>query len=328
MPTMNAAYIEKTGPSEEIKFGQLPVPRINDDQVLVKVKTAAFSHIDNYVKNGQTSYELKFPYILGHDFCGIVDSVGKNVREFKPGQRVWSNTMGIHGRQGSFAQYAAVDEKNLNHLPENTNEVEAVSVLQSGTTACIGLMKIAKLMPNEVIFINGGSGNVGSCVIQLAKERGAKIIATAGDSEKMEWCLTLGANHAVNYKTENLEKSLKSIAPEGINIYWDTTREPNMEVAIPLLAKKGRVIMMAGYNAHPTLPVGQLYRKDCSILGFSINNASPDDLSSAAVMINFCLQQGKLKTRIAHVLPIQDINKAQKLFQSDKPLWGKVVLTF
>lgn len=327
MPTMKAAYIEKTGPAQKIKLGDLPRPQINDNQVLVKVKTAAVSHIDNYVRAGQMPYGLEFPYILGHDFCGVVESVGKNIKRFKPGQRVWSCSAGRQGRQGSFAEYVVADENTLYLLPENVDDIEAVSVLQAGTTASIGLVRTAKLMPNETIFVNGGSGNIGSSVIQLAKERGANIIATAGSQEKLDWCQKLGATHTINYKTDNIEKSLAAQAPSGVDIYWDTTREPNLELAIPALAKKGRVIIMAGHQAHPTIPIGTLYRKDCSVLGFSILNATPEDLASAAVMVNFCLQLGKLKTRIAQVMPLKDASKALQLLETDKSLWGKVILT-
>lgn len=324
---MKAAYIEKTGPSENIKFGDLPVPQITDNQVLVKVKAVALNHIDTYIRAGQTQQTLTFPYILGHDFCGVVEAVGKNVTQFKPGQRVWSCNMGANGRQGCFSEYVAIDENLLYSLPNNVDDVEAVSALQGGATACIGLIRTGKLMPNETIFINGGAGNIGSAIIQLAKERGANIIATVGSPEKAEWCKKLGANRTINYKTEKVDAALASAAPNGIDIYWDTTREPNLEMAIPLLAKRGRVIMMAGHSAHPTVPVGPLYRKDCSLLGFSIFNASSDDLTSAAAMINLCLQLGKLKTKVAQVMPLSDTAKAHKMLETDKALWGKLVLT-
>lgn len=327
MTTMKAVYIEKTGPSEEIKFGDLPRPQINENQVLVKVKTAAVNHIDNYVRAGQTAYSLQFPYILGHDFCGIVESAGKNVKQFKPGDRVWSCTMGSNGRQGCFAEYAAVEESLLYHLPEKADETTSASALQSGVTASIGLVRTARLMPNETIFINGGAGNIGSSVIQLARERGATIIATVGNDQKRDWCQQLGAMHTINYKTEDVGKALSRLAPKGIDIYWDTTREPNLELAVPLLAKRGRVILMAGHSARTTLPVGPLYRKDCSILGFSILNATIADLASAATMVNFCLQLDKLKTRIAQVMPLKEAPQALKKLETDTSLWGKIVLT-
>lgn len=324
---MKAAYFEKTGPAETIKIGELPIPQLGDNQVLVKVKAVTVTHFDTYIRAGKTSGDLHFPYILGSDFCGVVEEVGKNVRNIKKGQRVWGSCRGENGRQGSFAEYVAMDANKLYHLPDNVDDVQAVAALEGGTTACIGLIRTAKLMPDETIFVNGGSGNVGSAVIQLAKERGANIIATAGSDEKLEWCKSLGAKYTINYKKENVEAAIKTAAPKGIDVYWDTTREPNFEAAVPMLAKKGRIILMAGAEAKPTLPAGAFYRKDCSLLGFSVNNATPEELTSAAAMVNLCLQLGKLKTHVAEVMPLADAAKAHKMMETEKDLWGRIVLT-
>ena len=326
--TMKAAYIKEVGAPEAIQFGDLPIPTIANNEVLVKVTVVAVDHVDTYIRSGQYPTAASFPLILGSDMCGVVENVGADVTRFKKGDRVWSNNQGMQGRQGTFAQYVSVEEDLLYPLPKKVDDKEAVAVLQSAATACLGLIRLAKLRPNETIFINGGAGSVGSAVIQLARERGATIIATASTPEKLEWCAKIGAKHTINYKIENVEKRVQEIAPHGVDVYWDTSRQPNLEMAVPLLAKNGRIVLMAGPNAHPTLPVGPFYSKDCAIFGFSLLNATPEELQAYSTIIQMCLEQDKLVGKIAQVLPISETARAHHLLETDKDLWGKLVLTF
>ena len=177
---MKAAYIEKLGPPENIQFGDLPKPAIGASQVLVKVAAVAVDPIDTYIRRGAYSTRMEFPFIIGRDMVGRVEAVGGSVKRFSPGARVWCNNQGYHGRQGTFAEYLAIEEDLLYPLPDAAEEKETVAVLHSATTASIGLLREAKLRPGESVFVNGGAGNVGSAVLQLAARIGARVIVTAG----------------------------------------------------------------------------------------------------------------------------------------------------
>jgi NADPH:quinone reductase len=128
--------------------------------------------------------KLKFPFIIGRDMVGIVEGVGSNVKRFAPGARVWCNNQGYHGRQGTFAECLAVDEEFLYPLPDGVDDKEAAAVIHSATTASIGLLREAQLRGGESVFINGGAGNVGSAVLQLAANLGARVIVTAGPNRQ------------------------------------------------------------------------------------------------------------------------------------------------
>jgi NADPH2:quinone reductase len=193
---------------------------------------------------------------------------GPGVKRFKGADRVWASSQGTDGRPGTFAEFAAVDERWLYFTPQSVSDDEAVALSLVGLTAHLGLVRTAKVRSGEVLFVNGGSGGVGSSVVQMAKILGAKVITTAGTDEKVELCRSLGADHAVNYKTQDVDAAIKSFAPEGVNIWWETLREPNFERTIPLLSMRGRMVVMAGRDARPTLPVGPFYVKDCSLFGF------------------------------------------------------------
>lgn len=326
---MKAAFIKKTGGPNAIEIGDLPVPEIKDNEVLVKVSAVAVNPVDTYIRSGkyQLTPSIPLPYIIGLDLAGVVSKAGKKVQAFKPGQRVWCNSLGIHGRQGSFAEFAAIPEELLYPIPDNVNDSDMVSVAQPAATACIGLIRVAMLKATEVIFVNGGAGSVGSAIIQLAVARGARVIASTSGKEKTEWCKSLGADLVLDYKKNDYAKSIKSIAPQGVDVFWDTSTHPDFEVSVPLLAPKGRIIVMAGAEAHPTLPVGPFYRKECSLKGFSMFNSTAQELRGCAEIIDRCLLEKKLKGKIAHVMKLDEASKAQALLESDPDLWGKIVLT-
>src|SRR5215472_9842032 len=210
---MKGAYIEKLGPPETIVFGDLPKPVPRASQVLVKVVAVAVNPIDTYIRRGAYSTRMNFPFIVGRDMVGVVESVGDGVERFSPNDRVWCNNQGYDGRQGTFAEYLAIDQEFLYALPNGVDEQRAVAVLHSATTASIGLVREARLRSGESVFINGGAGNVGSAVLQLAAGLGARVIVTAGSDEDLECCRALGAERAVNYKSEDIIKAITEFAP-------------------------------------------------------------------------------------------------------------------
>jgi len=120
----------------------------------------------------------------------------------------------------------------------------------------------------------------------MAKILGARVITTGGSDDKVKICRELGADLALNYKTQAIEAAIKSLAPEGVNVWWETLREPNFERAIPLLAVRGRMVVMAGREARPVFPVGPFYVKDCSLHGFAMFNATAEQFADAANQIN------------------------------------------
>jgi len=325
---MKAANINSTGGPDKIQWSELHIPEINQNQVLVKVASVAANPVDTYIRAGKFPLEkpLPMPYIIGSDMVGIVSKVGKDVKQFKVGQKVWSNTCGYFGRQGCFAEFVAVDENLLYSVPDGIKDQELVATAQAGITACYGLLHIAKLQANDTIFVLGGSGNVGSAVIQIAKARGAKVFAATSGEAKMEWCRKLGADLVVDYKKDNIEKKVKEVLPQGVNVFWDTSRQPNFDTSVAMMANRGRIILMAGADSRPQFPVGPFYRKQCTLAGFSLFNATPAELRQCAEIVTACLQQNKLKTKIAATLPLEEAAKAHEMLESQADLWGKIVL--
>jgi NADPH:quinone reductase len=328
---MKAAFIEKTGPSEVIVYGDLPVPAPTGSQVLVRVEAAAVNPIDTYIRSGLIPLQRPFPFIVGCDLAGVVEKTGPEAKRFKPGDRVWGSNQGLLGRQGTFAEFAAVEERWLYPIPGNTAAEQAAALALVGITAHLGLVRDAKLQGGETLFVNGGTGGVGSTVVQMAKAIGARVITTAGGEEKAEACRKLGADLALNYKTADIAARVRQFAPQGVNVWFETLREPDFDRAVSLLAPRGRMIVMAGRDARPPFPVGPFYVKGCSLHGFAMFNATTDEQQAAATDINRWLAAGRLRARIDRVLPLSQAAAAHRLQEENTigkagTLAGKIVL--
>ena len=328
---MKAAFVRATGSPESIEYDELPTPVPSGREVLVRVGAVSVNPIDTYVRGGMIPMPIPLPYIVGSDLAGTVESVGPDASRFKVGDRVWGTNQGLLGRQGTFAEFAAVDEDWLYPTPEGVADEDAAAVSLVGITAHLGLVREAKLQAGETIFVNGGSGGVGSTVVQMAKSFGARVVAAAGSDAKLALCRELGADDVINYQTQSVPEVLKTLAPNGVNVWWETTREPNFQQIVPALSERGRIVLMAGRDATPAFPVGAFYVKECRVFGFVMFKATPDEQRACSVDINRLLASGKLKPRIDRVLPLAQAAEAHRL-QEDSTignsgaLAGKIVL--
>ncbi len=328
---MKAAYIDQTGPPEKIIYGDLPTPKPAPTQCLVKVGAVSLNPVDTYIRSGMVQMPLPFPFVVGCDLAGTVVEVGAEVVRFEVGDRVWGTNQGLLGRQGTFAEFCAVDECWLYPTPNGVSDEQAAAISLVGITAHLGLVRDAKLQKGETIFVNGGSGGVGSTVLQMAKALGARVVTTAGSDRKVELCRNLGADHVINYKTQNAEAELKKITPAGVNVWWETLREPDFDRAVGPLAARGRMIVMAGREARPPFPVGPFYVKGCSLHGFVMFMATPDEQRRAAEDINRWLADGRIKANIDRVMPLSQAAAAHRLQEESTigksgVLSGKIVL--
>ena len=328
---MKAAYIEQTGPPENITYGDLPTPRPTGSQVLVKVAAVAVNPVDTYVRGGAIPWDLPMPFLVGCDLAGVVESVGPDAKTLQPGDRVWGSNQGLLGRQGTFGEYVAVDECWLYPTPSGVSDEDAAATALVGITAHLGLVHETGLKPGETVFVHGGTGGVGSIVVQMAKSIGARVIATGGSDEKLAACKELGADEAINYKSQDVKAVLKELAPDGVNVFWETLREPDFDMIVDSLAPRGRIVIMAGRDARPEFPVGPFYVKGCSMHGFAMFTFTPEEQRACSLDINRWLSEGKLKAKIDRVMPLSETAAAHRLqeentLQMAGTLAGKIVL--
>jgi NADPH2:quinone reductase len=313
---MKAAFINRTGLPEEILHGDLPDPVPGPRQVLVRVRACAVNPIDTYIRGGSVAMPLPFPFVPGCDLAGEVVAIGSEVDGFRPGMRVWGSNQGVLGRQGTFAELAAVDERWLYRTPDAVSDRDAAAAALVSITAHLGLVGNVGLQPGETIFVNGGSGGVGSAVVQIAKQLGSRVIATAGTPEKRERVRRLGADLVLDYRSDDLVQEVAAAAPDGVHVYWETLREPSFDQAVAMLRDGGRMLIMAGRDARPPFPVGPFYVKGCRLFGFVMFKATPQEQAAAAADINRWLTAGRLRLPIDRVLPLSKTAEAHALQES------------
>jgi NADPH2:quinone reductase len=328
---MRAAYIDAVGPPEAIQVGELPTPEPGPNEVLVRVGAAALNPIDLYLRAGTISMPMAFPYVVGSDLAGTVERLGSGVTRFQVGDRVWGSNQGLFGRQGATSEFASVSEEWLYPTPKTLSDIDAASIALVGITAHLGLFQCANLKAGETVYVSGGSGGVGSMVIQMARAAGARVATTAGKAEGLDLCRSLGADLVLNYKTDDVPARLRDFAEDGIDVWYETQREPDLETAIPLLRKRGRMIVMAGRTAKPALPLGSFYPRDCSLHGFAMFNASPDEQRRCAQDINRWVETGQLRAVVGRVFPLAESAEAHRFLEANTlnragTLTGKVVI--
>ncbi len=328
---MKAAYISQTGSPDVIQYGDLPDPQCGPEQVLVRVSAVAVNPIDTYIRGGAKYWELPTPFIIGCDLAGAVEAVGTNVSEFKIGDRVWGSNQGLVGRQGTFAELCAVDACWLYPIPNGVRDEDVAASALVGITAHLGLLREAKLTSNDTIFVRGGTGGVGSMVVQIAKAIGARVIATAGGPEKAKHCRELGADVVIDYTQGDVLEQVQAAAPTGVNVFWETLREPDFDLAVAAMAERGRMILMAGREARPQFPVGPFYVKGCSLHGFVMFKATAEEQRACARDLNHWFVSGKIRAMIDRVMPLSAAAEAHRLQEEHtlakkSSLTGKLVL--
>jgi NADPH:quinone reductase len=329
---MRAAFIEQTGPPDVITVGELPRPVPGPGQVLLRVHAVALNPIDLYIRSGMVPMPLSFPYIIGCDVAGSVEETGAGCTRFQKGDRVWGSNQGLLGRQGVAAEYAVVDESWLYPTPALLPDTDAAAMALVGITAHLGLFQFGQLKAGEVVYVPGGTGGVGSMVVQMAKAAGARVATAAGSPERLDLCRRLGADLAINYHSDDIPARLREFSPEGVDVWFETQREPNLEVSIPLLRKNGRMILIAGRAAKPALPLGAFYPRNCAIFGFAMFNASADQQRRCAADIVRWIEEGILKPLVGRAFPLSATVDAvrfleEKTLKGSGTLAGKVVIT-
>ena len=323
---MKAAFIEELGPAENILYGDLPKPKPTGSEVLVKVEASSVNPVDTYVRSGAIAMDLPMPYIIGCDVAGTVDAVGPDVTRYQRGDRVWGSNQGLLGRQGTAARFVVADECWLYKTPAEVSSRDAAAMALVGITAHLGLFRDARLGAAETVFVNGGTGGVGSCVVQMARAIGARVITTVGSDEKAAVAKQLGAHIAVNYKTEDVDEAIRRFAPEGLNVWFETLREQDFERTVSLMAKGGRIVVMAGRDSKPPLPVGPFYVNDLKMYGFAMFNAPASEQRKCAAEINRWMGKGRLRPLIGAVMKFDEAADAHRL-QEENTLEGAGTLT-
>jgi len=236
---MKAFTIQRYSKTDHLEMADVPTQIIKEDEVLVEIHSASVNQLDNKLKSGEFKMMLpyKFPLILGHDVAGIVIKVGSKVTKFKVGDEIFSRLPDF--QIGAFAEYVAINENFVAPKPKNISMEEAASVPLVGLTVWQAFEK-ANLKKGQKVFIQAGSGGVGTFAIQLAKHLGA-FVATTTSEKNFELVKDLGAGLVIDYKTQDFENMLTDY-----DLVLNSQDQKTLEKSIRILKPGGKVISISG----------------------------------------------------------------------------------
>jgi NADPH:quinone reductase-like Zn-dependent oxidoreductase len=237
---MKAFLINKYDKAGFMQLTDVPEPGVNDTDVLVDIHAAGLNLLDTKVKAGEFKLILpyKIPLIMGHDVAGVVTQVGSRVKKFKVGDEVYARP--ADGRIGAFAERIAIDENDVALKPQNISMVEAASLPLVTLTAWQSLVELARLKKGQSVFIQAGSGGVGTVAIQIAKHLGAKVATTAG-AASFDALKKLGADVLIDYKTQDFETILTNY-----DVALNSQDTKNLEKSLNVVKPGGTVVSISG----------------------------------------------------------------------------------
>jgi len=340
---MKAIRIHEHGGRDALKWDDIPEPELSANQVLVDIKATSLNHLDIWVRKGIPGVPL--PLITGSDAAGIISEVGDGVKKSRIGEKVMiqplifcgkcascnkgkenlCKSMGIMGEncQGVNAERIIVKESQAIPFPDQLSFESAASFALVAQTSFQMLVSRANLQAGEFVLIWGASSGVGSMGIQIAKAKGATVIAISGTNEKCEKAGLLGADHILNYKTDDILGKVKSLTNgKGIDVVFEHVGQETWNISMKSLARGGRVVTCGattGFKAN--LNLTHLFFKQQSILGSTMGSKS--SFEDALTLLN----EGKIKPVIDRIFPISEIQSAHEYLESSMQ-FGKVVLSY
>jgi NADPH:quinone reductase-like Zn-dependent oxidoreductase len=341
---MKAVICEQHGGPEVLKLTEVADPQIKANEVLIEVRACALNHLDVWVRGGLPGIKIPLPHILGNDVAGVVRKVGGLVTWVKPGDEVllqpgvscghcreclagrdnFCDEYDIIGyrRDGGYAELVSAPAVNVIPKPKNLSWPEAAALPLVTLTAWHMLVSQARLQPGEDVLVHAAGSGVGSVGIQIAKLRGARVIATASSDEKLAKARELGADETINYTRDDWPKEVKRLTNgKGVDVVFEHTGAATWAGSIVSLKKGGRLVTCgatSGYDARTDLR--QVFYRHLTILG-SMMGAKAELLDAMKFV-----ESGQIRAVVDRTLPLAEAQKAHELME-ERAQFGKIVLT-
>ena len=325
--TMRCIEISTPGGPEVMQIGERPLPQPAEGQVLVKVASAGVNRADTSQRKGNYPVPPGAPDILGMEVAGTVAALGAGVSEWKVGDAVCALVAG-----GGYAEYCAAPAANCMPIPKGLSLVEGGALPETFMTVWSNVWDRGQFAPGESILIQGGSSGIGVTAIQMAKALGHTVYATAGSAEKCAACEKLGADRAINYKTEDFVEVVKSLTGgKGVNVVLDMVAGGYVEREAKCLAEDGRLVLIAtlGGVSGP-VNFSEVMRRRLTVTGSTLR---PRPVAfKAAIAKNLTsriwplIEAGAIRVVIHQAFPLAQAADAHRLMESSQHI-GKILLT-
>ena len=317
---MKAIRIHAFGGPDVLKMESIPDPKPQTGQVLVKLHAIGVNPVDTYIRSGIYG-DRSFPFTPGADGAGIVEAAGPGVEEWKPGDRVY-----LQGGNGSYAEKTIADLSQVHPLPEKISFQQGAALGIPYTTAYYALFFRALALPNEWVFVHGGTGGVGTAAIQFARARGLKVIASGGTDKGRALAKEQGAHHVLDHgAADYLDQAVKLTGGHGLDLILEMRADLNLGKDLKVLAPRGRVVVI-GNRGKVEIDPRDTMGRNADIRGMSIMTAKSDELAAAQSAIVAGLEIGTLHPVIGREFPLAEAAKAHQAVL-EPGSYGKIILT-
>ncbi|MBY5707504.1 NADP-dependent oxidoreductase [Rhizobium leguminosarum] len=331
---MKAFVVDKYQKKGALRLANMPEPDVRDEDILVRIHATGVNLLDSKVRDGEFKLLLPYrpPFVLGHDVAGTVVKVGSRAQRFKVGDEIYARPR--DHRVGTFAEFIAVNEADVAPKPKNLSMEEAASIPLVALTAWQALVEVAKVKPGQKVFIQAGSGGVGTFAIQLAKHLGATV-ATTTSATNTDLVRSLGADVVIDYKTQDFEKVLS-----GYDLVLNSQDAKTLDKSLRVLKPGGQLISISGppdpafakeLGLNPFLKlvlrvISRSVRKKAKKLGvrysFLFMRAEGQQLSQITSLI----ESGVIRPVVDKVFPFEKAGEALAYVETGRAK-GKVVIT-
>lgn len=305
---MKAARVLRFGPPSVIANDDLPRPKAGVGQLLVRVEAAGVGNWDALIREGKVELQ-PLPLILGSELSGIVEAIGGEVSGFKPGDEVYGATN--EQFSGAYAEYALASAGMMAQKPKTLNFIEAASTPIVTVTAWQMLFDYAHATAGQTVLIHGAGGNVGAYAVQLAKQTGLHVVATAA-SDDLDYVRDLGAERVVDYRTERFEELLT-----GVDVVLDTVGGDTQQRSLQVLKPGGILVSVVSPVPEATQ---KRYGVRAAYVYVEVTTARLNEISQL-------FDSGKLVTNVGTVLPLEEARTAHEMLGGAPHRRGKIVLS-
>lgn len=319
--------ISKFGPPDVLKAVERPNPEPGEGEIVIRVEAAGVSRADIMQRQGKYPPPPGASDIPGLDVAGTVDGIGAGVNRFKKGDPVCAIVAG-----GGYAEYCVAPAVQVLPLPERWSAVESATLPENLFTVFDNLITRAALRGGETVLVHGGTSGIGSMAIMLARAWGTTVFATAGSDEKCAACVSLGAEHAINYKKADFAAEINRItAGRGVDVVVDLVGGSYLERNLDVLATEGRITIIATQGGRTgQLNIGALMMKRARVMGSTMRVRTPAQKGEIAVRLlrevwPLLPPKNPIRPVIDTTFPLRDARLAHERMESGRHI-GKIVL--
>lgn len=318
---MKAIRVHETGAPEVMRLEEVPDPRPEAGEILVRIRAIGVNPVDTYLRAGSQGYRPELPYTPGRDAAGEVEAVGPGVEGRAPGDRVYiSGTL-----TGAYAEKALCRAEQVRPLPENVSFAAGASLGVPYATAYHALFQRAGALPGEVVLIHGASGGVGTAAVQWAAAAGLTVVGTAGSERGRELVIGQGATAALDHHDPgHLEEARKLAGERGIGVIVEFLANVHLAGDLAVLGQGGRIVVV-GSRGKVEIDPRDLMGAGGAVLGLLLLKAGRKQLAAIDAAIQSGLRTGTLRPVIGRQLPLAEAARAHHAVM-EEPAYGKIVL--